>query len=353
MILERYIATRYCSFLAMLFFGLTGLYLLIEAFERLPDFLDKGAGFLTILVYFSLICPKIIYELCPLTILLAGLLTIATMGKNREIMAMRSLGISPRRIFRPIMASALLFCTLFLLMNIYLVPRAEEAASLIVEIELGKNRKNGVMIQGGHLFYRGKDSILSAELVNPDAEELSGVQWLFFNPDYSLSEFIGAPVARYSNGRWYFFNGIEETGGNITFFKKIEKDLMVSPADLADIETPVEEAGFHVLIRAVKRLKRLGLPAYSQEMVLLGYIFYPLLGVTLLYLCLPVGLYRLQGGAALGLVLGTIVAFSVWALWNMLFSMGKTGTLPPAVSGLLPHAGLVTGGLWFRKRVRF
>lgn len=354
MIIQGYIAKRYIAYLAVLFFGLTGLYLLIEAFETLPDFLGKGVSFLTVIVYFGLICPKIVYQLSPLAILLAGLLTMVTLGKSREIMAMRSIGIPPKKIFMPVMASATIFGILFMLMNLFLVPKAEEAAGFILQMELGVNKKKGVMVQGGQLFYRGKDSILSAELIVPDAQELSGVQWLFFNPDYSIDEFIAAPAAKYVEGKWYFFNGVHQTTGEkIKFFKTLEKTLPVSPKDLAAIETPVEEANPGILFRAVKRLRKLGLPAYSQEMALLSYFFYPLLGVTLLYLCLPVAFYRLQGGAAFGLVLGTLVAFSVWALWNMLVSMGKTGTIPPIVAALLPHGILVAGGLWLRKKMKF
>ncbi len=353
MIIERYIATRYFSYLAMLFFGLTGLYLLIEAFEKLPDFLNHGVSFLTILVYFCLISPKIIYQLSPLTILLAGLLTIVTFGKNREIMAMRSIGIAPKRIFRPVMATALTFGILFMCMNLFVVPKAQEAAGFILQMEVGANNKSGVMVQGGKLFYRGKDSILSAELLVPDAQELSGVQWFFFTKDYAITEFIASPSALFRQGKWHFFDGILERGDKVVFFKELIRQLPVSPKDLAAIETPVDQAGPWILLRAVKRLKRLGLPSYSQEMTLLSYFFYPLLGVSLLYLCLPIAFYRLQGGAALGLVLGTVVAFSVWGLWNMLVSMGKTGTLPPALAAILPHFGLLTGGFWLRKKIKF
>ncbi len=353
MIIQRYIARRYCAYLGILFFGLTGLYLLIEAFERLPDFLGKGVSFLTILVYFALLCPKIIYQLCPLAILLAGLLTMVTLGKSKEIMAMRSVGISPRRIFMPVMASATSFAVLFMAMNLFLVPKAQEAAGFILQMELGAGKKKGIMVRGGQLFYRGKDSILSAELIVPDAQELSGIQWLFFDPDYSLREFIAAPAAKFLKGKWYFFNGLHQTKNQVNFFKTLEKILPVSPKDLAAIETPVEEASPWLLLRAVKRLKRLGLPAYSQEMVLLSYFFYPFLGVSLLFFCLPVAFYRLQGGAAFGLILGTLVAFSVWALWNMLVSMGKTGTIPPVASAMLPHAFLIGSGIWLRKKMKF
>ncbi|NPA95784.1 MAG: LptF/LptG family permease [Thermodesulfobacteria bacterium] len=353
MIIERYIASRYFSYLAMLFFGLTGLYLLIEAFETLPDFLNKGVSFLTILVYFALISPKIIYQLSPLTILLAGLLTIVTLGKSREIMAMRSIGIPPKRIFRPVMFSALLFGLLFMAMNLFVVPKAEETAGLILQMEIGKNKKSGVMVQGGKLFYRGKDSILSAEILAPDAQELSNLEWFFFTKDYKVTEFIASPTARFHQGKWHFFNGILEKDDKVIFFTELKRTLPVSPRDLAAIETPVDQADPWVLMRAVKRLRRLGLPSYAQEMALLNYFFYPLLGVSLLYMCLPIAFYRLQGGAALGLVLGTVVAFSVWGLWNMLVSMGKTGTIPPLLAAILPHMGLLAGGLWFRKNIKF
>ncbi len=352
MIIERYIARKYFAYLFMLFFGLTGLYLLIDAFERLPEFMNKGTGFLTVIVYFALISPKIICQLSPLTILLAGLLTMATLGKNREIMAMRSIGIAPRRIFRPVVASAALFCMLFVAMNFFVVPKAEDAAWFILQMEIG-SKKKGVMVHGGHLFYRGKGSILSAELLMANAQELSGIQWIFFNPDYSLSEFIASPAAKYHRGKWYFFNGLVEKENSVTFFKTLERALPVSPKDLIAIETPVEEAGPGVLFTAVKRLRKLGLPAYSQEMALLGFVFYPLLGLSLLYLCLPIAFYRLNTGPTLGLVLGTAVAFSVWALWNMLVSLGKTGALSPFLCALFPHLALLTGGFYLRKKMKF
>lgn len=353
MILERFIIKRYLSFLFVIFFGLTGLYLLIDAFETLPDFLSKDISFLTMIMYFLVLCPKIIFQLSPLVILLSGLLTIVTLGKSKQILAMRSIGITPQRIFRPIIISALLLAALFTLMKIFIVPRAQNTANFILSMELGKGKKTRLLLSEGRLFYRGKASILSAELILPDATELSKIEWLFFNNSYLLKKAIFASSALFRDKKWHFKKGILYKDNKSIFFDQLEMSLSITPKELVAIETPVEEASVIQLYEVIKRLKEIGLPYFKQETVLLSSIFYPFLGVSLLYLCLPIAFYRIQAGAAFGLVLGTILAFGVWAFWNMLISMGKAGTIPPVIAVIMPHIILITLGVVYRIKVKF
>ncbi len=353
MILERFITARFMSYLLVLFFGLTGLYLLIEAFESLPDFLDAGANFLTVSVYFGLISLRIIYELSPLIILLAGLITLVTMGKSRELMALRSIGISTWRIYMPILAAALVLSMLFTLMKLFIVPQAERAAALIMSVETGKKDGRGIVAEGGRLFYRGKNSILTAEILLPDASVLADIEWLFFDSRYDLVTVIAANRCKYEDGKWIFSNGVREAGDRSEFFHRLPLNLDLTPQDLVAVETPVEEASASQLLKALLRLRSLSLPYHQQETALLSQLFYSFLGFSLLYACLPLVFFRVQGGAALGLVLGTGTGFAVWALWNMLVSMGKTGALPPAIAVFGPHLLLFGAGMWARKKFQF
>ncbi len=353
MILERFIISRFLSYLFILFFGLTGLYLLIEAFESLPDFLDAGVNAFNIITYFFLISLGIIYELSPLIILLAGLLTLVTMGKSRELMALRSIGVSTWRISRPILAGALILATIFTSMKLFIVPEADKAAGLIMSRQMGKDSKHGIVGEEGRLYYRGKNSILTAQILTPDASVLADLEWLFFSPTYKLTRLLAASEARYDNGRWIFFDGVEERGGKARFFKKYPLAIDLYPQDLVAVETPVEEASASQLWKAMVRLRELSLPYYQQEAALLGQLFYSFLGVSLLYACLPLVFFRVQGGAALGLVFGTGTGFLVWAIWNMLISMGKTGAIPPVAAVMAPHLLLVGAGLFARKIYRF
>ena len=353
MILERFITARFLSYLMVLFFGLTGLYLLIDAFESLPDFLDAGVNFFTVLVYFCLISLRIIYDLSPLIILLAGLMTLVTMGKSRELMALRSIGISNLRIVMPILAGALILSILFTSMKIFVVPAADKSANLIMSMEIGKDAGHGIVGEGGRLFYRGRNSILSAEILMPDASVLADTEWLFFSPSYDLLRMVAASEARYRDGAWIFARGVIKEKGKTIFFDRFVMESNLSPQDLVAVETPVEEASFSQLLKAMIRLRSLSLPYHQQETAILSQLLYSFLGVSLLYACLPLVFFRIHGGAALGLVLGTGTGFAVWTLWNMLVSMGKTGAMPPLIAVFGPHLLLIGVGIWARKKFQF
>ncbi len=353
MILERFIIARFMAYLLVLFFGLTGLYLLIEAFESLPDFMDAGVGFFTVSVYFTLISLRIIYELSPLIILLAGLMTLVTMGKSRELMALRSIGISTWRIYMPILSAALVLATIFTLMKLFVVPRADKTANLIMAAETGRKTENGIVAEGGRLFYRGRDSILTAEILMPDASVLANLEWLFFDAEYDVTRIVAASRGIFEQGRWIFSMGVREYGNKITFFDTFSMKVDLTPQDLIAVETPVEEASALQLLKAMFRLRSLDLPYHQQETALLSQVLYSFLGCSLLYACLPLVFFRVQGGAALGLVLGTGTGFAVWALWNMLVSMGKTGALSPVIAVLGPHLLLLGAGIWARKKFQF
>lgn len=353
MILERFMIARFLSYLLVLFFGLVGLYLLIEAFESLPDFLDAGVNFLMVLIYFCLISMRIIYQLSPLIILLAGLVTLVTMGKSRELMALRSIGISTHRILMPILVSAFLLSMLFTLMQIFIVPGADRTATLIMSRATGRDMGRGMVREEGRLYYRGEGSILSAEIITPDASVLADVEWMFFDRDYDLFRFIAASQARYEKDKWIFVKGMKEEGGKVVFFDQLPFVIKLAPQDLAAVETPVEEASVFQLLKAALRLKRLSMPYHEQETALLSQLFYSLLGFSLLFACLPLVFFRIQGGAALGLVLGTGLGFAVWAIWNMLLSMGKTGAVSPVLAVAGPHLLLIGAGFWARKRFQF
>ncbi len=354
MLSERLIAKNFLSILFALFFGITGLYLLIDAFENLPDFLEHGVDFLTIVVYFLLRCPKIMFEISPLALVLSGILSILVLGKTRQVLAMRSIGITPESIFRPILLLSLVLAVLFTLVNLYLVPKAQATAEEILSMKIGEKADKGPVIHKGQLFFRGKDSLLSARILDPKAKILSSVKWLTFDQEYDRKEFLDSKMAHFAGGKWVFKDGVLiKAGKKAAFFSEKTVDLPVTPRDLASSEKPIEESTLEEVWFMLKRLKESGLPYYLQEMVLLSRLFYSFLGVSLLFLCLPIIFYKVHQGATTGLVIGTGLSFLVWTIWNMLVSMGKTGTVDPVVCVSLPHVFLIGAGIIYRKMVRF
>src|SRR5688572_23000663 len=93
-ILFRYIFREYGKVFVMCFSALMTVYLVIDFFEKIRRLLRFDADWLDILTYFLLKTPAISFQIAPLAILMATLLTFGLLSRGHEITAMRSCGIS-------------------------------------------------------------------------------------------------------------------------------------------------------------------------------------------------------------------------------------------------------------------
>src|SRR5918999_3175150 len=105
-ILFRYLLREYVKVFLMCFAGLMTVYLVVDFFEKVRRFIRFDAEALHILGYFLLRTPAISFQIAPLAILMATLLTLGMFSKNHEITAMRSCGISLYRTALPFFVCA-------------------------------------------------------------------------------------------------------------------------------------------------------------------------------------------------------------------------------------------------------
>ncbi len=335
-ILNRYLTRLFCMMMGITIPGLTGIYLLVHFIENVDEFLDAGTDTYIIIKYFLLLIPGLVYELAPLAILLAGLLSTMLITKNMEMLALRSSGISPRAIARPFFITALAASFCLLCLYAFVIPQANsEAASIKASVtSTGANR--GTLI-GSQLFYRGTSSILKAEVTRPDATELRNVMWYFFNDDYTLKKMIAAKQARFLNGMWHFSTGITTSGGNgrVSFFQTLVIRLSATPQDFVSVKKPADQMDIATLASAVHHMRMQGLPCGELETKLWGHILYPFLSVLLLMVGLPLTISRIKGALSMSFGLGMAIGLSAWILWNLLMTLGVSGTLPGFLAPLL------------------
>ena len=80
----------------MLFAALISLYLLIDFFEKIDNFLEKGKSAGLILKFFVLNIPFIVEQMSPVCVLLAGVITLGVLNHTNELIALKSCGIPLR-----------------------------------------------------------------------------------------------------------------------------------------------------------------------------------------------------------------------------------------------------------------
>ncbi len=129
--------------------SLLALLLLITLFnlftfsDELKDLGHGNYGLKQILLYLTLTSPRVFYELVPSAALLGSLFVIGAMANNREIVAIRAVGLSTAWIIRSIMLAGLFLVIIAVLVGELIAPPSERAAQVLKTTA----QNNGVVLR--------------------------------------------------------------------------------------------------------------------------------------------------------------------------------------------------------------
>ena len=129
-VLDGYILRSFLIPFGILLFAFTLLFIIMDMYNEIGDFLDHKAPLSVSVHFFALKIPGNIRFILPITVLLACMYALANLGRNRELTAIRASGISLMRSGMPIFAVG--FCVM--LVNFYfnekLVPETTRQAEI-------------------------------------------------------------------------------------------------------------------------------------------------------------------------------------------------------------------------------
>ena len=92
--ISRYMVASFLKTFAMVMSAVTGLFLILDFFQRIGQLTAYEAEASAIMAYFLLKLPGIVGEIYPAVTLLSVLISIGLLARHREILAMRACGLS-------------------------------------------------------------------------------------------------------------------------------------------------------------------------------------------------------------------------------------------------------------------
>ncbi|MBW1790790.1 MAG: LptF/LptG family permease, partial [Deltaproteobacteria bacterium] len=101
-LLDRYLIKQFLGNMLLVLGSLVAVYLLVDFFERIDDFIEAEKSIGLAALYFLLKIPFILDQLLPVCILLAGIITIGLLYRSRELMSLHAGGINIFRVSFPI-----------------------------------------------------------------------------------------------------------------------------------------------------------------------------------------------------------------------------------------------------------
>ena len=90
LILDRYFIREVFKFLGIILVTVISIFLAVEFFEKIDDFIEAGVSMQRAAAYFLLRIPYVLALLFPMAIFLSSLIALGLMNKRNELLALRS-----------------------------------------------------------------------------------------------------------------------------------------------------------------------------------------------------------------------------------------------------------------------
>ena len=204
-LLDRYLFKQFTSIMVLVLTALLAIYLLVDFFERIDDFMQAGKPLSLAIKYLVLKIPLIIEQLTPITILLGGVIALGLINHHGELIAIKATGTSTFRITVPIMAAAIFFTFLTMAVSEWLVPPTSTITNKIMYEQVRQKKAKGIL-RNNRFFYKDEHGFYSFEKLSQEANRFDNFSYTSWDSGYTLLVMLNAKEATWQNGKWVFKN---------------------------------------------------------------------------------------------------------------------------------------------------
>lgn len=331
MLLDRYIIRQMAVNFLLIVIALTSLYLLVDIFERLDNFQERGLPPTLAFRYFFMKIPVIIDQISQSSLLLSGIVTLGLLVNRRELQSLNAAGIAKVRVMIPFGIGAIL-CTAFgMAAGQWLLPSAGLEMNRIWRQEVLGERGVGT-VRDGITFFRGRQGIYSFKDSTQTQQAFSNFRYQEFSAADGPGMSLQAQTARYDANKWHLENGQIRARGINSDAKPFQENTVSLPETPAAFLKPITLDFGQPLFSLIRRAMDSSHPGQRQALAEAHRRFsFLLLGIPLLWLALPVILCFEMGKSGINLAfaipISTGVAFLIWALWSGMQAMAQTAAL--------------------------
>jgi LPS export ABC transporter permease LptF/LPS export ABC transporter permease LptG len=390
LILDDYIMRAFGSNFALVLSSFSVIFLIFTFFELIGPIIRNRTPLVTVGDYLLNLIPYILYNVTPLCVLVAVLVTFGALSRSSEFTAMKAAGVSLYRVVTPVLVlTAVIGAALFAFDEFYL-PTANRRQEALLSVIKGRPaqtflRPDRQWISGQTFAQQAAFPVPSINLPqNPISDTTTPSHraneparifyYQFFDPDrnvfanltvfefdpvtFTLQRRIFATSTKWdaSVNRWLFENGWVRTFAGETiasyqpfvvstfpeiheqpqYFKKEDRQSQqMSFGELSDYISDLRQSGFETKRLSVQLQRKLAYPAITLVMAILA---------------IPFALITGKRGGVTGFAIAILIAVAYLGISSLFEAMGNVNTLPPALAAWSPDLLFAFAGAWFLLR---
>jgi lipopolysaccharide export system permease protein len=334
--LAKLFVVRILAVLVMLILILQTLDLLGESGKILAV---PGNGQADILRYVGFRVPQLIALFLPYSVLLATIITLATLNQNSEVVSMKAAGLSAHQVLAPLFLVAAVVSLFSFAFNERVVTRSTATLKAWTAAEYKRvppdsNVRSNVYLKDG-------PNILSATTMtgSGSAIRMEGVTWYKRDDGGMITEQIRSPRATFAAPGWRLEEAqrftvagtLAEPIGSIV----LAKGITPPQVEISKVDADAQDA--FTLRRSIAAMKAAGRRTGELEGKWwhkfsgpLAALLMPLLGAVAAF-----GLAR-SGQLIMRAVIGMGLGFAYFVVDNAALAMGNFGGYPPIIAAWAP-----------------
>lgn len=329
-----YLTRTFLSRVLSVLIALSALLQLLDLLDAASTVLERGQGAGGLFYYTMIRLPMVVERVVPMAVLIGSLSTLWTFASTNEIVAMRSVGVTPYQIMGALLPAAVVVSLGHFLLADQVAPRAERAfvtwwaATDITPAPDDAPSKP--------VWFRLGENVVRITSVSDDGQHITGLEMTSRDEAGRATGVLSAARGDYGPDGWQLYEVVRTRIGDsmrVTRDDSLIWDVALSPNNMVDLRKPTQNISVHRLLRIVRGNWAGGeSPAFYATRLHSTYAA-PLASLVMLLLAAPVahGMRR-RGGAMGSLALGTVIGLVFLLSSGILSSMGQAGALPPAMA---------------------
>ncbi len=350
-IIHKYLIREFLKYFSIVQIIVLCLFIAIDYLTNIDRFLKAELPLMKGLFYVLLKTPHMTVLLTPVGIIISIIIVFGLMNKNKELLALKSSGISVFYLIKPFLVMGVVMSIFLFYIAEEIVPITMTHASNFKRMEIKK--KSMVTSKEKNIWIKGKRRITHIKFYNHKLKMVFGVTRNIFDKNFNLIRRIDAAGGVYKEGIWELFDCMEQrfdkiTGENtVESYQKKEEVLGFMPEDLEVVQKKSEEMGYRELYAYVEKMESEGYDATIYKVDLYGKIAFPFICILMCIVGAGITIKENVNDELIKNVsVGIGLSFLYWIFYSFCLSLGYGEILPPFIAAWAANFILFCYGIY-------
>jgi len=332
-----------------------GLSLFVFFFDWISNIFKWNNPALESSMILALKLPMFANLIFPVASIIAIITVLGRMNKDRELVAMFSVGITKAKIFFTCLMALIICCIPFLILGHYLAPSSTKEYYNLYDTQVKKKQSRFDKIILDKIWHKRGNYLYYVNKYSPRKKQINNLSIFLFDEKFNLKEANFSEIAKWQDSFWQMDNSkLINFKSNLKFTESkipTQRTTVVQKPNNVEESQWIPEALTQPELRERIYLEnkqgsltqRLQVNYHSRwSFLLLPFVFFLLAFPRVIR-------FTRESNLAFDITVVVFGSLLYWVIYNLFLGFGNKGSLTPVLAAWIPNIIFTIIGLYFFK----